>query len=83
MSNNALVWTDDRCEELDNLGELLRSVASINSGSGCLERIARCIDLAGSLLYEDLNRGRESFYHFTRRLAIEDRTFNRTEMKGE
>lgn len=83
MSNNTLVWTDDRCEELESLGELLRSVANINSGSGCLQRIARCIDLAESLLHEDLDRGRESFYRFTRRLAIEDRTFNRTEMKGE
>ena len=69
-----LNWTDDRVEELEDLGTLLREVAAINHGSNCLERLQRCIALAEALNREDFPRGRESLHSFLRRLAIADRT---------
>jgi hypothetical protein len=69
-----LQWTDDRVEELEDLGRLLDSVAKINRGSNCVERILGCIALAEALSREDISRGRESLHSFLRRLAIADRT---------
>jgi hypothetical protein len=69
-----LQWTDDRVEELEDLGRLLDSVAKINRGSNCVERILGCIALAEALNREDFPRGRESLHSFLRRLAIADRT---------
>lgn len=68
-----LVWTDDRCQELDDLGTLLREVASINSGSGWIDRIERCIALAEKLNRDDLLKSRDSLHSFLRGLAIADR----------
>jgi len=69
-----LAWTDDRCKELDELGTLLREVASINHGSNCLERIQRCIALAEKLNRDDLFKCRDSLHNFLRGLAIADRS---------
>lgn len=69
-----LAWTDDRCKELDELGTLLREVASINHGSNCLGRIQRCIALAEMLNRDDLFKCRDSLYNFLRGLAIADRS---------
>ena len=69
-----LAWTYSRCRELEDLGTLLREVATINHGSNCLERIARCIALAESLIYDDLVECRESLHTFLRGLAIADRS---------
>ena len=69
-----LAWTDERCKELDELGTLLREVASINHGSNCLERIQRCIVLAEKLDRDDLIRCRDSLHNFLRALAIADRS---------
>ncbi|MFO0467621.1 MAG: hypothetical protein ACK5ZS_01540 [bacterium] len=69
-----LNWTDDRVEELEDLGTLLREAAAINHGSNCLERIQRVIALADALNREDFPRGCESLHSFLRRLAIADRT---------
>ena len=69
-----LAWTDERCKELDELGTLLREVASINHGSNCLERIHRCIALAEKLNRDDLFRCRDSLHTFLRGLAIAERS---------
>lgn len=69
-----LAWTDDRCKELDELGTLLREVASINHGSNCLERIQRCIALAEKLSRDDLFKCRDSLHNFLCGLAIADRS---------
>jgi hypothetical protein len=69
-----LAWTDDRCKELEELGTLLREVASINHGSNCLERIKRCIALAEKLDRDDLFKCRDSLHNFLRGLAIADRS---------
>lgn len=67
------VWDDGRCIDLDTLGLLLHEVAAINSGSHCLCRIARCIELAGQLNRGDRSTGRQSFMQFLGELAITDR----------
>jgi hypothetical protein len=53
-----------RIEELVQLDLLLREVQTINSGSGCLERIALCIELAKNLTATDLKTARPSFMQF-------------------
>ena len=67
------VWDKERCNELEAFEKLLNEVGSINSGSHCLERIARCIDLAATLNQTDFDSGRMSFKQFLRALAIDDR----------
>jgi hypothetical protein len=74
--NNArapVTWTDDRCNELELLGQLLREVSSINHANNCLERIARCIELAEKLGRDDFFTCRDSMLTFLRGLAIADR----------
>ena len=66
-------WTDDRCAELDDFRDLLHEVSSINSGSHCLERIARCIAIAERLQRGDLDTGRRGFWQFVQEQAIRDR----------
>lgn len=66
-------WTDDRCAELEIFQTLLREAASINSGSHCLERIARVIDLAARLDASDYKFCRSSFRQFLIELAIAER----------
>lgn len=71
-----LLWTDERCKQLDQFERLIREVRSINSGSHCLERIARCIELADALDRWELELeyvGRSSFRTFLNTLAIADR----------
>ena len=71
--NTPIVWTDDRCVELDALSELLREVSAINHGSNCLERILRCIDLAEKLSRDAISENRDSLLTFLRGLAIAER----------
>jgi hypothetical protein len=70
------IWTDDRIAELENFERLLREVESINSGSHCLERIGRCIELAHRLtgVARPVLDPRPTFREFLRDLAIADRT---------
>lgn len=78
MSNNPLVWTDDRCEELEELRSLLHLVSGLENGSGFLEKVNKAIGIAEGLLYRDWN-SKPGFYSFLSDLAIK----NRTEFKGE
>lgn len=57
-------WTKDRREELSELRTLLFEVQSINSGSHCLERIKKCMEIAERLTRSDLDKPRESFLNF-------------------
>lgn len=66
-------WTDERCTELQRLERLLREVSSINSGSHCLERIARCMELSDALTRTDFSSGRPSFLQWLTELAMIDR----------
>lgn len=66
-------WTDDRCAELDALSTLLREVSTIDRGSGCLQRIAKCIDLAESLSKTDFATARPGFSRWLEELAVKDR----------
>lgn len=65
-------WDNGRCAELEMFESLLRELSSINSGSHCLERIARCIELGGKLSSFDLS-ARINFKQFLHALAIADR----------
>lgn len=47
-------WPEHRIKELQSFHELLREVTMINHGTHCLERVARCIDLAEKLRDLDL-----------------------------
>ena len=67
------LWNEIRCAELDKLQDLLREVATINKGSNCLGRIARCIELAAFLIQPEIDSGRPSFKQFLQERAIEDR----------
>ncbi len=68
-----MLWTNDRCKELEALRSLLCEVSTINRGSGCIERIQKCIELADRLQQFDLDSGRESFWYFLHAQAIADR----------
>jgi hypothetical protein len=70
------IWTDDRLAELENFERLLREVEIINSGSRCLERIGRCIELAHRLtgVARPVLDPSPTFREFLRDLAIADRT---------
>lgn len=57
-------WNKSRRKELAMLQELLREVASINSGNCCLERIRRCIGMAEKLHLSSLEKPRKSFMSF-------------------
>lgn len=72
-TNIPIVWTEDRCAELDELVDLLREVAAINHGSNCLERIRRCIALAEKLSRDAISENRDSLLTFLRGLAIAER----------
>jgi hypothetical protein len=67
------LWDNERCIELRRLEDLLNEVSAINSGSNCLGRIAKCIELADRLNRTELGCGRQSFKHFLQDRAIEDR----------
>ena len=78
MSNNPLVWTDDRCEDLEKLRSLLYLVSGLENGSGFLKKVDEAIGIADCLIYSEWN-GRPGFCQFLHDLAIK----NRTEFKGE
>ena len=77
-------WDDSRCDELEQLETLLREVGTINHGSDCLGRIARCIELAEALQRFDLDVDRPNFRRFLRGLAIAERNaaLDRAEAAG-
>ena len=68
------VWDKSRCRDIENLRLLLREVGAINSGSHCLERIARCIALAKELEATDYRTGRVGLVYFLHDLAVADRS---------
>ena len=70
---SSLQWDDKRCAELGQFERLLHEVLSINKGGQCLERIARCIELAGPLNNFDYKGERMTFRQFLNDLAIADR----------
>lgn len=70
---DALEWDDSRCDELDQLAQLVREVSNINRGSHCLDRIARCIARAEALDKTDYDSGRGSFLRFLAEVAVSDR----------
>jgi len=61
------IWTPDRLDDLAALGTLLRGVSSINRSTHCLERIARCIEIADKLTA--FGDGKVSFHEFLRERA--------------
>lgn len=63
-------WDEGRHDDLKALQRLIREVGSINTGSHCLERIARCIELAETLDRSDYRTGRMTFLNFLTELAI-------------
>ena len=69
------VWTDERCKQLDALWELVRTVRGIDDGNAWIEKIQRCIRLAGDV--QDTQWGAKpfvpSFMAFLHDLAIADR----------
>ena len=73
MMPDACAWDDSRCDELESFGLLLYEVSMINNGSHCLERIARCIELARGLQRSDLGIEHPSFRGFLNSLALADR----------
>jgi hypothetical protein len=68
------IWTDDRIAELEDFERLLREARAINSSNNCLERIARCIDLADDLSLTNSATHRPSFREFLRDISIADQT---------
>lgn len=44
-----LLWTDERCKELDKLEDIVRIAGSLNSGSHFCEKVKRLEDLCGSI----------------------------------
>lgn len=65
-----LNWPDDRLNELEQLRQLIREVRMINNGNHCLDRIARCIELAAKLDESSRRARRLSFMSFLESLAI-------------
>ena len=66
-------WSDDRANELVILSRLLKEIKTLNSSSGTIERMQRCIAAAEILLFTDFNTGRDSFPQFLAKLCIADR----------
>lgn len=64
------MWSEDRREELIELGALLRDAASLNSANGTIERMHRLIERAEALTKSDLRAGRDSFIRFLEREAL-------------
>jgi len=54
QSGEPTCWPDDRAEELKILRRLLATVSGLNAGSGFLESVHRCIELADQLRYTDI-----------------------------
>lgn len=66
-------WTDDRCDELRMLRELLSEARTLNHGSNIIGRIQRCEELAEKLGLTDMNIPKDSFINFLFILARKDR----------
>lgn len=62
-------WTNERCEQLQNVLQVLRIVANVNSSNNFIKNITIASDLADSLL----NDKYPTFISFLESLAIEDR----------
>jgi hypothetical protein len=57
-------WNKDRVDELEKLIVLVNELSKVNWGTGALERIKLCIDLAEELRKTDFKGGRVSFVDF-------------------
>jgi hypothetical protein len=68
-----MIWTDDRCEELESLRNLLWKISSINSRSGFLQKLVECEELAKRLLEIDYGPEGLSFIEFLNAQAIKER----------
>ena len=62
-----LLWTDDRCNELDKLEDIVRIAGSLNSGSHFCEKVKRL-----ERLCESINKFGGILW-FINKLACEDR----------
>lgn len=67
------IWDDSRLDELDALEKLLRELTVINNGSGCLQRITNCIEIAERLASTDWDLRRPSFISWLNQQAIASR----------
>lgn len=66
-------WTKKRIKQLELLRQLLIEVKTIDRGSGVLNRIKLCENLASELFDTDINRTEDSFYYFLESLVREER----------
>lgn len=62
-------WDDSRWEELELLRTLLFEVSKINSATNCLDRIAKCVEMAERLNSWSKDRRCASFFAFLQNLA--------------
>lgn len=70
-------WPTDRAEELNQLRELLATVAGLNNSSGFIEAVRWCIGMADHLRRNTMGGSRPSFIEYLRRDCIEERTASR------
>lgn len=68
-----MIWTDDRCGELDSFRELLWKVSALNSGSGVIQKMIECEQIAKTLLETNYSAPRDSFLNFLEKQAIKER----------
>lgn len=66
-------WTDQRCEDLGMLEELLNTASSLGTSSPFIRNVERVIELAGKLNRSNREERRASFAQFLDNLALRDR----------
>lgn len=69
-----LGWTRGRAIRLLQLDSLLGLLAGLNHGSGFLENVQRCIDIAEALRASNLADNEISFIQFLKDKAVEERS---------
>lgn len=70
-------WTKDRVEELKILQTLIMEIQSINTSNRALERIQKCIEIAGRLDHSEIvDTPRASFMVFLNDIAAHDQTLS-------
>jgi hypothetical protein len=65
-------WTADRREEMSLMLDLIHTMKHINKGSGFMQAVQSCIDIAKQLDETDLRAGRISFSQFVIGIAAGD-----------
>lgn len=68
-----MIWDDSRLDDLDSLEKLVRGMSALSSASGCLQRLAECVELAKKLDNTDWDERRPSFLSWLNQQAIADR----------